>query len=329
MSETTIEIKPYEIGANLISLKGKVLLDGIEDEIKIPEKNHLNLFNFSLDSGKIITPRLHSKLTVSLSTIWAGATGINDLKFLIDDLEKPEDVLSLVVEIWCKTTRWCSEQKHIPLTDVGTKKTYSFEIPINEVKELLTVSVFVMREKGNNKTLLRKANTRYSILSESKVITIQIDERKDIGGAYLPIEPDNIGDKVFEIKGLDSETDIPRIKYSEEFKEYFTRDDLRTVNTTFIMSMFYFLDSYLKWLIFVSRYDAADKKYKSVLDLFSRYCEISKPKLIDIIQMDKYSPDQTKEFLKLSQDLFKGLQSNSNFNYKKELLKIIKGEDKK
>ena len=326
MSEKNILIEPYSTGANLISLKGKILLDGIEDEIKIPEKNHLNLFNFSLDSGKIITPRLHSKLTVNLSTNWAGATGINDLKFFIGDSEKPEEVLSLVVEIWCKTTRWCSEQKHIPLNEIGTKKTYSFEIPINEVKELLTVSAFVLREKGNSKTLLRKANTKYSILSESEEITIQIDERKDIGGAYLPIEPDNIGDKVFEIKGLDSETDIPRIKYAEEFKEYFTRDDLQTVNTTFIMSMFYFLDAYLKWLIFVSRYDAADKKYKSVLDLFSRYCDITKPKLIEIVQMEKYSADQTKEFLKLSQDLFNGLQTNSNFKYKKELLKIIKAE---
>lgn len=220
-----------------------------------------------------------------------------------------------------------SEQKHIPLNEIGTKKTYVFEIPIIEVKELLTVSAFVLRGKGNSKTLLRKANTKYSILSESEEITIQIDERKDIGGAHLPIEPDNIGDKVFEIKGLDSETDIPRIKYSEEFKEYFTRDDLQTVNTTFIMSMFYFLDAYLKWLIFVSRYDGTDKKYKSVLDLFSRYCDITKPKLIEIIQMQKYSSDQTKEFLKLSQDLFNGLQTNSNFKYKKELLKIIKTED--
>ncbi len=329
MSEKTILIEPYETGANLIALKGKVSLDGIEDEIKISEKNHLNLFNHPLDSGKILTPRSHETLTVNLSTHWAGATGINDLKFLVDDLEKPDDVLSLVIEIWCKTTKWCSEQKRIPLNEIGMKKNYSFLIPVNEVKELLTISAFVLREKGNSKTLLRKANAKYSILSESEEITIQIDERKDIGGAYLPIEPDNIGDKVFDIKGLDTETDIPRIKYAEEFKEYFTRDDLQTVNTTFIMSMFYFLDSYLKWLIFVSRHDPADKKYKSVLDLFSRYCEISKLKLIDIIQMDKYSPDQTKEFLKLSQDLFKGLQSNSNFNYKKELLKIIKAEDKK
>ncbi len=326
MSEKTILIEPYKTGANLISLKGKVLLDGIEEEIKIPDKNHLNLFNFYLDSGKIITPRSHSTLTINLSTQWAGATGISDFKFLVDDSEKPEEVLSIVIEVWCKTTRWCSEQKHIPLNEIGIKKTYSFQIPINEVKELLTISAFVLREKGNSKTLLRKANTKYSILSESEEITIQIDERKDIGGAYLPIEPDNIGDKVFEIKGLDNETDIPRIKYSEEFKEYFTRDDLQTVNITFIMSMFYFLDSYLKWLIFVSRYDAADKKYKSVLDLFSRYCEITKPKLIEIIQMEKYSATQTKEFLKLSQDLFYGLQTNSNFKYKKELLKIIKAE---
>jgi len=326
MSEKTILIEPYKMGTNLISLKGKVLFDGIDDEIKIPDKNHLNLFNFSLDSGKIIIPRSHSKLTVNLTAHWAGATGINDLKFLIDESERPEEILSIVVEIWCKTTRWCSEQKHISLNEIGTMKIHSFEIPINEVKELLTVSVFVLRDKGNNKTLLRKANTKYSILSENEEITIQIDERKDIGGAYLPIEPANIVDKVFEIEGLDKEMDLPRIKYAEEFKEFFTRDDLQTVNITFIMSMFYFLDSYLKWLIFVSRNDPSDKKYKSVLDLFSRYCDITKPKLIEIIQMKKYSPEQTKEFLKLSQDLFNGLQTNSNFKYKKELLKIIKAE---
>jgi hypothetical protein len=326
MSEKTILIEPYHTGTNLISLKGKVSLDGIEDEIIIPDKNHLNLFNLSLDSRKIVTPRSHNTLTVNLTTHWAGAVGINDLKFLIDSSENPEEILSFVIEIRCKNTRWCSEQKHIFLSEIGTKKIYSFEIPINEVKELITVSTFLLREKGNSKTFLHKANTKYSILSENEEITIQIDERRDIGGAYLPIDSDNIGDKVFEIKGLDNETEIPRIKYSEEFKEYFTRDDLQTVNTVFMMSMFYFLDSYLKWLIFVSRNDASDKQYKSVLDLFSRYCEITKPKLIDIIQMDKYSPEQTKEFLNLSQDLFSGLQTNSNFKYKKELLKIIKSD---
>lgn len=328
MSEKTILIEPYKTGNNLIGLKGKVSLDGIEEEITIPEKNHLNLFNRSLESGKILTPRSHNILSVNLSTTWESATGINDLKFLVDETEKPEEILSLVVQIWCKTTRWCSEQKHIPLNEIGTKKSFKFDVPINEVKELLTISAFVLREKGNSKTLLRKANTKYSILSESEEITIQIDEMKDIGGAYLPIEPANIGDKVFEMDGLDKETDIPRIKYSEEFKEYFTRDDLQTVNITFIMSMFYFLDSYLKWLIFVSHNAPSDKKYKSVLDLFSRYCNITKPKLIEIIQMDKYSPEQTKEFLKLSQDLFDGLQTNSDFKYKKELLKIIKAEAK-
>lgn len=329
MSEKTILIAPYKTGVNLIGLKGNVSLDGIEGEITIPEKNHLNLFNYSLESGKIITPRLHNTLIVNLSTTWKSATGINDLKFLVDESERPEEVLILVVQIWCKTTRWCSEQKYIPLGEIGTKKKYSFDIPVNEVKELLTVSAFILRNKGNSKPLLRKASTKYSILSESEEITIQIDERKDIGGAYLPIEPANIGDKVFEMDGLNNEADIPRIKYSEEFKEYFTRDDLQTVNIAFIMVMFYFLDSYLKWLIFVSRNDPSDKKYKSVLDLFSRYCNITKPKLIEIIQMDKYSPDQTKEFFKLSQDLFAGLQTNSDFKYKKELLKIIKAEDKK
>lgn len=326
MSEKTILIEPYQTGTNLIALKGKVSLDGLEGEIKIPEKNHLNLFNYSLESGQIVMPRQHETLTINLITRWAGATGTKDLQFLIDNSEKPEDVLSFVIEIWCKTTRWCSEQKHISLSEIGLKKNYTFQIPINEVKEVITISAFVLREKGNSKHLLRKANAKYSILSESEEITIQIDERKDIGGAYLPIEPDNIGDKVFDIKGLDIETDIPRIKYSEDFKEYFTRDDLQTVNTTFIMSMFYFLDSYLKWLIFVSRYDTSDKKYKSVLDLFSRYCNITKARLIEIIQLEKYSAEQTKQFLKLSQDLFNGLQTNTNFKYKKELLKIIKAE---
>ncbi len=326
MSEKIIVIEPYRTGANLISLKGRVSLDGIKDEITIPDRNHLNLFNYSLDSGTILIPRSHNTLTLDLTTHWESAKGIGDLKFLIDESEKPEETLSLIVEVWCKTTRWCSEQKSIPLNEIGTKRQFSFNIPINEVKELLTVSAFVIREKGNSKTFLRKASTKYSILSESEEITIQIDERKEIGGAYLPIEPENIGDRIFEIRGLDNETDIPRIKFSEDFKEYFTRDDLQTVNTTFIISMFYFLDSYLKWLIFVSRNDPADKTYKSVLDLFSRYCDITKSQLIEIVQMEKHSPEQTKAFLKLSQDLFNGLQTNVNFKYKKELLKIIKAE---
>ncbi|MEJ7683738.1 MAG: hypothetical protein WKG06_38930 [Segetibacter sp.] len=91
-------------------------------------------------------------------------------------------------------------------------------------------------------------------------------------------------------------------------------------------SMSYFLDHYLKWLIFTSKYDESDKNQKGLIELFSRYCFISKGEIVQIIEKEKFSKEAIEGYLDLSQKLFRGFQLNKDFKYKNELIRLFKKE---
>lgn len=328
MSERVISISPYAKADNLIDLKGYVLIDGVEEKIEIPDKKHLILYNYSLTNGETIIPRNYNEIKVFLKPSIIKGHSLTDFNHLVFANESIEKTLRLRVQISCKTTRWCSDQVVVNMSEINGRKEIFFEIPLSEVKGEITVSGFVTRELGKNASEIRKANAVYSIVSTCEEISIQIDERKEIGGNHLPIDPEDIGDLIFDIHGLDNDFELPRIKYSKEFDEYFRRDDIKVVNTTFMMVMFYFLDSYLKWLIFNCKYDGHDKNHKGLVEAFSKYCGISKATLIELVEDKKYSENQAKQYLELSHRLFKGVQTESPIKYSKELKQMIKAEIK-
>jgi hypothetical protein len=326
MSEQIIAISTYAKADNLIDLKGYVAIEGVDEKIDIPERKQLILYNYSLSNGEIIVPRNHNSLKILLKPGIVKGQGQNDFNQLLLNGEVSERVLKLRIQVWCKNTRWCSNQLAMNLSDVNGRKEIHFEIPISEVKEEIIISGFITREVANSKNETRKANSIYSVLSTCEEIAIQIDERKEIGGNHLPIFPEDIGELLFDIHGLENDFELPIIKYSEDFKEYFVRDNLGTVNSTFMMAMFYFLDAYLKWLIFKCKFDAHDKNHKGLVETFAKYCSISKVKLVEIIEEKKYSENQTKQYLSLSHNLLHGIQVDSPIKYAKELKQIIKGE---
>lgn len=326
MSERNIQILPYAKADNLIEIRGYVSIKGKEEIIDIPDKKHLILYNYSLSNGDVVVPRQFDSLQIVLKPVFSKGHSLADFNHLLLSGENIEKVLNLRLQIWCKNTRWCSHQLSINLNDITGHKEYTFDIPISEVKEELIISGFVIREVGNNISEKRKANAIYSVLSNCEEITIQIDERKEIGGNHLPIYPEDIGYLLFDIHGLDNDFELPVIKYSEDFKEYFVRDDLKTVNATFLMAMFYFLDTYLKWLIFNCKYDAHDKNHKGLVESFAKFCSVSKSSIIEIVEDKKFSENQSKQYLYLSNKLFRGLQTESQIKYAKELKQLIKDE---
>ena len=331
MSERIISISPYSKADNLINLEGHVSINGIKEKIEIPEKKHLILYNYSLANGETLIPRNHDTLRIFLKPTIANGHSLNDFSHLLLNGESIEKVLKLKLQVWCKNTRWCSNQISINLSDTTGRKEVYFDIPVSEVKEEITVSGFVTREKGSNTREIRKADSIYSVLSNCEDLSIQIDERKEIGGNHLPIDFEDLSNKdmIFDIKGIENDFELPRIKCAKEFREFFVRDDLKTVNSTFMMAMFYFLDSYLKWLIFNCKYDAHDKNHKGLVETFSKYCHLSKANLIELIEEKKYSENQIKQYLSLSHKLLFGLQVESTVKYAKELKKIIKEEEAK
>jgi len=328
MSERIIGISPYSKADDLIELNGCVTLDGVQERIDIPEKRHLILYNYSLTNGEILVPRNHDSIRVLLRPSMMKGHAQRDFEHLLLKGESTSDILKLRVQVWCKNTRWCSTQLNMKLIEVNGRKELCFDIPLSEVKEEIIISGFVTREAGNNKSELRKANSIFSVLSNCEDVSIQIDERKEIGGNHLPIVPENIGELLFDIHGLDNDFDLPVIKYSENLKEYFVRDDSKTVNATFMMAMFYFLDAYLKWLIFRCRYDVHDKNHKGLVETFSKYCGTTKSELVEIIEDKKYSENQVKTYLTLSHKLLKGIQVDSPVKYARELSQMIREEIK-
>lgn len=326
MSERTIPIEPYNKFDNLIELKGTIVIHGIEENIDMSIKKNLSLFNYSLQNGDIIDPRKYDFFEISVIPNWLKEHTIDDINQLLIKGENPEITVKLKIQVSCNNTKWCSHQESMSLSDIQHKKEVKFTIHFGDVKDEVTISAMVVRELENTKPESRKANSLYAILSNCEDLVIQIDERRDIGGSHLPIEPSKLHDLLFEISGMDGDIEMPTIKYSEDFKEYFVKDNLISVNTTFMFSMFFFMDSYLKWLIFKCRFDLNDKKHKSLLDTFSRHCGIPKSELLEIIQDDKFSKNQNEKYFDLSQKLIKGIQTDSSFKYVKELKTLIKLE---
>jgi len=326
MSEIIIPIEPYVTYNDLIKISGRIFFNNQDIEIAIPENRHLNLYNYELNDSIQIIPRNHNLIIIKVSLAWKKDFQLSSLANLLPEGENPTEVLSFRLQVNCEKTRWCSEQKKIELSSINKMSLYSFEIPIDEVKNILRIQGFIVREfdaKGIHPNI---SDSTLAIISTSKELSIQIDELKEIGGEYLPIGPGNTGDLAFEISGLDNPFELPKIFYSEELKEFLTRDDLTSVNSSILTSLFYFLDRYLKWLIFTCRIDLNNKYHNSLIDLFSKYCVTPKEEIIDLIQKDKYGEAQTKGYIELSDKLFTGIQLQNK--YKRELKIIYKSEIK-
>jgi hypothetical protein len=326
MSERIIKIEPYKTYDDIIRLSGKVILPNLTSEINIPENRNLNLFKYEFNENTIIIPREYESFDLKINLSWRQDSHIGMLDSIVLDVENPAEVLALRIQIQCEKTKWCSEQKKVELGSVTKRTALNFQIPLNEVRNFIKVVAFITREVEGKNTILEIPTSSLSIISTCKELSIQIDEIKDIGGEYLPISSGNIGDLSFDIQGLENPFELPRILYSEELKEYLTRDDLPTVNASILTALFYFLDQYLKWVIFTCRLDLSNKLHKSIIDMFSTYCNVSREDLIEVINKEKFCTEQTQAFLELSQKLFKGLQLQNK--YKKELRNLFKTDAK-
>ncbi len=324
MSERLIFIEPYKTYNDLIKLSAKVYFPDTDFEIVVPENRSLNLYNHELNDSTILLPRNHETLTIKVMLAWKKDFQLSSLANLLPDGENPTEILSFRLQISCEKTRWCSEQKKIDLSSITKRSVFNFEIPLIEVKNMLKVEGFITREIDAKGIQLNIPDSCLAILSTTQELSIQIDEIKEIGGEYLPIGPGNTGDQAFEISGLDNPFELPKIFYSEELKEFLTRDDLASVNSSILTSLFYFLDRFLRWLIFTCRIDTNNKYHNSLVDLFSKYCEASKEEIIYLVETDKFCEAQIKGYIELSDKLFKGLQIQNK--YKRELKNIYKSE---
>lgn len=322
-----IKIKTYEREDDIVRLNGKVVLPSSGEEITIPEDNYLNLFNYPMVNGQNLKPREKEKiLLIQFKIEWEKGASLSDFERLVDESERAYNTLQLRSQCFCKESRWCSEQKKISLLEIGLDLDIKYEIPLNEVRGKVYLSLDITREITLKKKDTFKSTESYSIVSSANPIRIQIDEVKDVGGNYLPIKPEHIGDYVFELFGFTSDLQLPVIRYSEDLKDQFTDDNSLVTSSTFLASMPHFLDYYLKWLIFISRYDPVNKNQKGLIELFSRYCSVSQAEIVKVLEEDKYSKEAIEGYLNLSLKLFKGFQLNKDFKYKKDLLSLYKKE---
>jgi len=322
MSERIIKIEPYKTYDDIIRLSGKVILPDGQTEINIPEERNLNLYNYEIENGIGIKPRDYSSLNLKVNLSWRQDSHIGMFDNLVLDTENPAEVLALRMQVQCEKTRWCGEQKKVELGVITKRAVFDFHIPLNEIKDHVKIVAFITRETEAKNIFSEIPTSSLAIVSSCKPLTIQIDEVKDIAGDYLPIGPGNIGDLAFDIQGLDDAFDLPRIFYSEDLKEYLTRDDLLSVNASILTALFYFLDQFLKWLIFICRLDINDKRHKSIVEMFATNCSISKEELTSIIEKEKLCAEQTKAYLELSKKLFKNVQLQ--YKYKRELRNLFK-----
>jgi len=331
MSERTIIISTYDQLDNILSFDANISLKDLDCEIAIPSSQTLNLHKYFLNDGTRLNLRTSAtqELIFKFKILFSEGYKLSDLAFLIENSENPYDTLAIRIQATCKKSKWCSNQKKLLLSEIGSNGYSELHIPLNEVKETVSIRYFITREKEIKNVTGRKAQSHYSILSTGEEIKLLLDEPKDIGGSHFPIHPKgSMGNLLFNIEGLERHGTLPEIFYNDELKDDFSQDNSLAVNATFLAFSFYILDTYLKWLIFHSSLDDEDKDYKSLLELYSSYCLVPKTSLSDIINLPKYSEEQTKRYMELSKKLFVGLQDNKIVNIKKEIKSLIREETK-
>jgi hypothetical protein len=326
MSERIIHIEAYKTYNDLIKLSGKVGFFNSDIEIDIPENRSLNLYNYEYKDDLQIIPRQYEELLIKINVGWKKDFQLSSLASLLGQYENPTEVLAFRLQIVCEKTRWCSEQKKIDISAINKRSVFSFEVPVSEVKGILKVEGYITRETEVKGAYDNISEAPMAIVSVCKELSIQIDEIKEIGGEYLPISPGNTGELAFEFTGKDNPFELPRILYAEELKEFLTRDDLQAVNSSILTALLFFLDQYLKWFIFTCRIDLNNKYHNSLVELFSRYCNAAKDEIIELVERDKFSQEQAKGYLDLSEKLYRGIQVQNK--YKKELKVIYKSDSK-
>lgn len=331
MSERTILINTYDKLDNVLAINASIILKDLNQEIPVPGSQMLNLYKYFLPDGSRLNLRAseNQEIELKFKILYKDGYKMNDLTFLVDEHENLFETLAVRVQATCRKSKWCSTQQKLLLSAIGSGEYFALRIPLSEIKESITIKYFITREKGIKNVIGKKAQSQYSILSTGEEIKIFVDEPKDIGGNHFPIHPKSgMGSLLFTIEGLDRHITLPEIFYNDELKDDFNQDDSLIVNATFLAFSFYILDTYLKWLIFHSSFDDDDKDFKSLLELYSNYCLVSKNKIAEIINLSKYSEEQTKCYMELSQKLFMGIQDNKIINLKKEIKGLLKEESK-
>ncbi|HKR06622.1 MAG TPA: hypothetical protein VJY62_18455 [Bacteroidia bacterium] len=325
MEERNIEIEPYKVKNNLIKLTGEVRLDSV-DGVFLIEDDKLNLYGKELSNGEILIPRTKSKvMNLKITPKWEAGNYLKDVKELLHDDENISDAVLLRLRIKCDKTCWSGEQHKIKLSEIG-KKVIEAKIPLSELSEEIEIESFITREVKYSKEVPLKATERLSILSQNEAFKIQIDNMKTIGGNFLPIEPKKLKDLLFQFSEANKH-DIPIIYYSDELEEFFKRNNLMTVNNTFIFIMPAFLEHYLKWVIFTSQSNPIDKEYDSLVEKLSTLCKCEKSEMYEVIS-DNDTEKKLQKFLEWSKKLFEEIQYKSGISFRNELLKNIKLERK-
>ncbi|MEJ7683737.1 MAG: hypothetical protein WKG06_38925 [Segetibacter sp.] len=169
MSEKNITIKTYDKQDDLVRIIGKINLPNSGVELNIPENNSINLFNYPLPDGQNL--RLREKeesLFIKISIGWEKGASLSDLQRLVDETERSYDILRVRSQCYCKESKWCSQQKKIGLLEIGKDALLVFEIPLNEVKGSIFVTVDITAETTLKKTKTFKSTESYSIVSSAR-----------------------------------------------------------------------------------------------------------------------------------------------------------------
>src|SRR5687767_262678 len=119
MSERVIPISTYLKADDLIDIRGHLFVDGIDERIELPEKKQLILYNYSLSNGDILLPRNHDRVRIFLKPVWRKARTQSDFNHMLLKGESPEIILRLRLQVWCKNTRWCSNQIAMNFSEIG------------------------------------------------------------------------------------------------------------------------------------------------------------------------------------------------------------------
>ncbi|MBA3648838.1 MAG: hypothetical protein H0W62_09875 [Chitinophagales bacterium] len=329
MSINTIPIPSYRRKNNLVRHSIKIVFDGTDIEQSFGPAYDIDLYNLEV-GAKIIIPRIETKLLkIILSFDWEQGRNLSDVKDLLAKIENPMEEAHLRIQLYSPFSKFCLDQKVINLQDISIKNETEFLVDLSKVFGSLIIEYCIARDSAVKGDYFDIAEKPLSILSASKEIEIIIDdiETERTQKNFLPISPDDTGQFLFKISGLDNTgSELPEIHYHQDFDNHFKQDDLLCVDTAFMFSFLSFADNYLKWLLFKSIYDDQNKRYTALIDFISELVEVRSIELREIIINKPEAEDLIEIYLNYSKKLFENFQIKKKFKYKKHLKSLIEKE---
>lgn len=321
------KIATIEIVEDLISFKKQIHVVKTGESFEYGfGKSHIYIHHFDDEENTSLREKT-DQIIVELFPSWNADQYLEKLKRTLLPDEDPFKLLKIRIYCECPETKWCSFPIELNVSDSLEKHVVKIPVDLEDVSNKLIVETSIVRVKNANPTDSFVAIKKDSIVGTLAPIEIYIDEPTQIGSNFLPINPDDTGSLLFDIKDFeDAKINIPALQYNKDFQKYFKSDQYDSVNFALYTVIPQYIDILLKRLFFIKSLDIQDKMSQAFIVYVSDLTDVEKNQIVETLQGDDLEL-KVEMYSNLSIKIFREIQSFNSFSLKSMFKTLLNREE--